>query len=90
MAPVLFSAAARAGSAASTGVAAVATLGYAGMLLGPPLIGVLADFAGLAGCARRADCGDGDRRPRFAPACRSSFRATALAGCNNYAAGANG
>lgn len=47
MAPVLFSAAARAGSAASTGVAAVATLGYAGMLLGPPVIGVLADFVGL-------------------------------------------
>lgn len=46
-APVLFSASARAGSASSTGVAAVATLGYAGMLLGPPLIGVLADFAGL-------------------------------------------
>ena len=47
MAPVLFSASARAGSAASTGVAAAATLGYAGMLLGPPLIGILADFTGL-------------------------------------------
>jgi predicted MFS family arabinose efflux permease len=47
MAPILFSAAGRAGPAASTGVAAVATLGYAGMLLGPPVIGVLADHLGL-------------------------------------------
>jgi hypothetical protein len=47
MAPVLFSAAARSGPAASTGVAAVATLGYAGMLLGPPVIGGLADLVGL-------------------------------------------
>jgi MFS family permease len=47
MAPVLFSAAGRAGPAASTGVAAVATLGYAGMLLGPPVIGFLADQFGL-------------------------------------------
>ncbi len=47
MAPILFSAAGRAGPAASTGVAAVATLGYGGMLLGPPLIGVLADAIGL-------------------------------------------
>ena len=47
MAPLLFSAAGRAGPAASTGVAAVATLGYGGMLLGPPVIGVLADWIGL-------------------------------------------
>ena len=47
MAPVLFSSAGRAGTAASTGVAAVATLGYGGMLLGPPLIGGLADGVGL-------------------------------------------
>ena len=47
MAPILFSAAGSAGPAASTGVAAVATLGYAGMLLGPPVIGVLADYLGL-------------------------------------------
>ena len=47
MAPILFSAAGRAGPAASTGVAVVATLGYAGMLLGPPLIGGLAEWAGL-------------------------------------------
>jgi MFS family permease len=44
VAPILFTAAGRAGPA---GVAAVATLGYAGMLLGPPLIGVLADAIGL-------------------------------------------
>ncbi len=47
MAPVLFSAAGRAGAAASTGVAVVATLGYAGFLLGPPVIGLLADLLGL-------------------------------------------
>ncbi len=47
MAPILFSAAGRAGTAASTGVSAVATLGYGGMLLGPPVIGVVADLAGL-------------------------------------------
>ena len=47
MAPVLFSSAGRAGPAASTGVAAVATLGYGGMLFGPPLIGALADGIGL-------------------------------------------
>ncbi len=47
LAPVLFSAAGRAGPAASAGVAAVATLGYGGMLLGPPLIGALADWTGL-------------------------------------------
>lgn len=47
VAPVLFTAAGRAGRAASTGVATVATLGYAGMLLGPPIIGAVADWAGL-------------------------------------------
>ncbi len=67
IAPVLFSAAGRAGTAASTGIAAVATLGYAGMLVGPALIGGMAELSGLrwallllalalgviAGCARR-------------------------------------
>ena len=48
-APVLFSAAGRAGPAASTGVAAAATLGYAGLLLGPPLMGALSDLVGLRG-----------------------------------------
>ncbi|MDT7950149.1 MAG: MFS transporter [Acetobacteraceae bacterium] len=47
VAPVLFSAAGRAGPAASTGIAAVATLGYAGMLVGPPLIGGVAEWIGL-------------------------------------------
>lgn len=46
MAPILFSTAGAA-PASSAGVAAVATLGYGGMLLGPPLIGVLADWIGL-------------------------------------------
>ena len=49
MAPLLFSAAGRAGTAASTGVAAAATLGYAGLLLGPPVIGAVADLVGLRG-----------------------------------------
>ncbi len=47
MAPVLLSAAGRSGPAVSTGVAAVATMGYAGLLLGPPLIGAAADQVGL-------------------------------------------
>ncbi|UFN47261.1 MFS transporter [Roseomonas sp. OT10] len=47
-APVLFTAAGRAGGATpGRGVAAVATLGYAGMLAGPPLIGFLAQGASL-------------------------------------------
>ena len=49
MAPLLFSAAGRAGPAASTGVAAVATLGYAGLLLGPPMVGAVSDVVGLRG-----------------------------------------
>ena len=40
-------AAGRAGPAASTGVAAAATLGYAGLLLGPPLVGAVSDVVGL-------------------------------------------
>ena len=46
-APILFSAAGRAGPAASTGIAAVAVLGYAGMLVGPALIGGAAELVGL-------------------------------------------
>ncbi len=46
--PVLFSSAAQAkGIAPSMGVAMVATLGYAGSLLGPPLIGFGGDVMGL-------------------------------------------
>ena len=44
IAPVLFSAAGRIGP---TALAAIATLGYGGMLLGPPMIGGLAELAGL-------------------------------------------
>ena len=47
VAPILFSAAGKAGPAASTGIAAVATLGYAGMLVGPPIIGGVAEVSGL-------------------------------------------
>ena len=47
VAPILFSAAGRAGPAASTGIAAVATLGYAGMLVGPPIVGGIAELFGL-------------------------------------------
>jgi predicted MFS family arabinose efflux permease len=46
--PVLFSAAARvAGVPAGQGVAMAASLGYAGLLAGPPLIGFVAQAAGL-------------------------------------------
>ena len=44
VAPILFSTAGRVGPA---GIAAVATLGYAGMLVGPPVIGAVAEWAGL-------------------------------------------
>jgi fucose permease len=42
--PILFSASGR--RAGSAGVAAVSTLGYAGFVVGPPLIGALAQAAG--------------------------------------------
>ena len=46
--PVLFSAAGRThGVPAGTAIAAVATTGYFGFLAGPPLIGLVADAAGL-------------------------------------------
>ena len=45
--PVVFSAAARFGSSPSAGVAVVTTVGYAGFLGGPPLIGAVATAAGL-------------------------------------------
>ena len=48
--PVLFSKASQIkGVAPSIGVAMVATLGYGGLLLGPPLIGFGADLVGLRG-----------------------------------------
>ncbi|MBC7700626.1 MFS transporter [Aquabacterium sp.] len=47
--PVLFSAAARVpGVAAADGIAAVAALGYLGMMVGPPLIGVVAEWHTLS------------------------------------------
>ncbi len=47
--PVLFSAGGRVpGVHPGTGIAAVATAGYAGFLIGPPLIGLAAELVGLA------------------------------------------
>ena len=47
--PVLFSAAARVpGVAPADGIAAVAALGYLGMMVGPPLIGVVAEWHTLS------------------------------------------
>ena len=47
VAPVAFSAAARSGPNPAAGVAPVATVGYAGFLLGPPVIGLLSGAVGL-------------------------------------------
>jgi MFS family permease len=48
--PLILSAAARTpGMAASTGIAAMATAGYTGFLVGPPLIGTLAEAVTLRG-----------------------------------------
>jgi hypothetical protein len=48
MVPVLFGAAGRAhGTTAGFGIAAVATCGYVGLLGGPPMIGITAEFIGL-------------------------------------------
>ncbi len=45
--PLAFSAAGRVGRSAGEGVAAVATVGYAGMLVAPPLIGSVAEYTHL-------------------------------------------
>ncbi|WP_376088679.1 MFS transporter [Roseomonas sp. CCTCC AB2023176] len=45
--PVLFSAAGRLGPSPATGIAMVATAGYAGFLLGPPVVGGIASVTGL-------------------------------------------
>ncbi|MEJ0002664.1 MAG: MFS transporter [Pararobbsia sp.] len=45
--PIVFSAAGRAGPTASIGVSMTATAGYAGFLVGPPVIGFGADLFGL-------------------------------------------
>ena len=48
--PLILSAAARTpGVAANTGIAAMATVGYTGFLLGPPLIGTVAEAVTLRG-----------------------------------------
>ena len=48
IAPVLFAGGGRAEpQAPGRGIAAVTTLGYSGFLLGPPLIGMVADGTGL-------------------------------------------
>jgi predicted MFS family arabinose efflux permease len=45
--PVLFSAAAKVDENPAHGIAAVASLGYLGMMAGPPLVGVIAEHASL-------------------------------------------
>jgi MFS family permease len=45
--PIIFSAAGRAGPTASIGVSMTATAGYAGFLVGPPVIGFIADQLSL-------------------------------------------
>jgi MFS family permease len=45
--PLAFSAAGRVASSPGAGVAAVATMGYTAFLVGPPLIGLVNDLAGL-------------------------------------------
>jgi MFS family permease len=45
--PLVFSAAARVARSAGEGIAAVATVGYGGFLVGPPLIGLVADAVDL-------------------------------------------
>ena len=45
--PAVFSASAAMASSPALGIAMAATVGYAGLLIGPPLIGSVASFAGL-------------------------------------------
>jgi len=45
--PVVFRAAGRAGATVAGGVAMAATAGYAGFLIGPPVIGAIASVASL-------------------------------------------
>jgi peptidoglycan/LPS O-acetylase OafA/YrhL len=50
IAPVLFAGGGRAeADAPGSGIAAVTTLGYSGFLLGPPVIGMIAEWVGLKG-----------------------------------------
>ena len=58
MIPILFGAAGRAqGMTPGLGIAAVATTGYAGLLAGPPLIGMTADLVGLRLALAALVCG---------------------------------
>jgi MFS family permease len=45
--PIIFSAAGRAGATPAIGVSMAATAGYAGFLIGPPVIGFCADVLGI-------------------------------------------
>jgi hypothetical protein len=45
--PALFSASAGFGSSPGQGIAAVATAGYAGLLMGPPIVGAIATWGNL-------------------------------------------
>jgi fucose permease len=45
--PVLFSTAAKVDANPAHGIAVVASLGYLGMMAGPPLIGIIAEYASL-------------------------------------------
>ena len=45
--PIIFSAAGRAGATPAIGVSMAATAGYAGFLIGPPIIGFCADMLGI-------------------------------------------
>ncbi|CAM2140719.1 MFS transporter [Pararobbsia alpina] len=45
--PIIFSAAGRAGATPAIGVSMAATAGYAGFLIGPPIIGFCADMLGM-------------------------------------------
>ena len=45
--PVLFSVAGRTGASSAVGIASAATSGYAGLLIGPVVVGAVASAAGL-------------------------------------------
>lgn len=47
MVPVLFSTAAKVDANPAHGIAVVASLGYLGMMAGPPLIGIIAEHSSL-------------------------------------------
>ncbi len=80
--PLVFRAAGAGGATAGPALAAVSTPGYTGFLVGPPLIGLLAELVGLRGAlvAVCATCGavvvlagrvQGQRSPAAGPALRA-------------------